>query len=468
MSDLELIFRTQHESFARSGAPDLEERLDALALLRAGVVAEADALADAVQADFGRRARTETRIAEILTVTNELTHIRRHLRFWMKPRRVPVDWTFWPARAWIRYEPLGVVGVIGAWNYPIVLSLSPLANALSAGNRVMLKLPERTPAANTVLESLLNRLFPKTHVAVVTGGVSVGEAFARLPFDHLLFTGSTEVGRQVLTNASAHLTPVTLELGGKSPAIVDRGFPLRVAAGRIAAGKFLNAGQTCIAPDYVLLPQTSAEAFERYLKAAFARLYPGGLDSPDYTWIIDPDHWARLGRLLEDAAKRGGRLVPLVTGERERPAIGRAFPPTLVYNCHSDMAILREEIFGPILPIVTYEALGEAVAHIRAGPAPLALYYFGGDRKRLEEVLRMTCSGGVVVNDTLLHFVQNGLPFGGVGESGMGQYHGLHGFLTFSKARGVFQQGRWSGFTLLYPPYGERARRLLDFLIKRR
>ena len=465
MVDLEPIFRAQHESFAASGAPGPDERLEMLALLKAGVLADADTLAHAVEADFGRRAATETRLTEILTVTQELTHIRRHLRSWMKPLRVPVEWTLWPARAWIRYEPLGVVGVIGAWNYPIVLTLSPLANALAAGNRVMLKLPERTPATNQVIDSLLGRLFPRTRVAVITGGASVGEVFARLPFGHLLFTGSTAVGRQVLTGAAARLTPVTLELGGKSPAIIDHDFPLETAASRIAAGKFLNAGQTCIAPDYVLVPRQSVEPFERHLRAAFARLYPAGIDSPDYTWIIDRDHWERLSRLLEDASRKGARLVPLAPGRPEPVSTGRAFPPTLVYDCHPDMAILQEEIFGPILPVLTYDTLAEAVAHVQAGPAPLALYYFGRNRKRREDVLRMTRSGGVVVNDTLLHFVENGLPFGGVGESGMGAYHGHHGFLTFSKARAVFQQGRFSGFALLRPPYGRRTRRLLDLLI---
>ncbi|EQD76935.1 Aldehyde dehydrogenase domain protein [mine drainage metagenome] len=328
MTELELVFRSQRESYACSDAPDLKERLEALAALRTGVIAEADALADAVQADFGRRARTETWLAEILTVTNELAHIRRHLRSWMKPRRVPVDWTFWPARAWIRYEPLGVVGVIGAWNYPIVLSLSPLANAFSAGNRVMLKLPERTPATNVVLKSLLNRLFPETRVAVVTGDASVGKAFTRLPFDHLLFTGSTEVGRQVLTQAAAQLTPVTLELGGKSPAIVDQDFPLRIAADRIAAGKFLNAGQTCIAPDYVLLPRASVEAFERHLKAAFARLYPKGLDSPDYTWIIDPDRWlGSHGCSKMRASEAGGLCRSSRTSVNGLPPGGRSRQP---------------------------------------------------------------------------------------------------------------------------------------------
>lgn len=440
-----------------------------LGRLQAAVLSHADALADAAAADFGRRARAETRLAEILTVSQEITHIRRHLGAWMRPQRVSVDWTFWPGRAWIRYEPLGVVGVIGAWNYPIVLSLSPLANALSAGNRVMLKLPERTPATNEVLETLLIECFPPAQVATVTGDASVGEAFARLPFNHLLFTGSSAVGRRVYSAAAPQLTPVTLELGGKSPALVDLGFSLRVAAERIATGKFLNAGQTCIAPDYVLLPRGALASFEHEFKRAFARLYPGGLASPDYTWIINQAHCDRLTRLLEDARSKGARLVPLVTGDvAGAGGSTRAFSPTLVLDGRPGMAVLEEEIFGPILPLIPYDTIDEAIRQIEAGPAPLVLYYFGHDPQRREEVMRRTRSGGVVVNDTLIHFVQGGLPFGGVGESGIGHYHGIHGFRTFSKARGVFRQGRWNGFALLRPPYGRRTERLVDFLIRRR
>ena len=463
--DLERIFHLQRKSFDQSKAPDLAERRLALRALEAGVLGSADALTDAVATDFGRRSREETRLAEIFPLIHELRHIRRHLGAWMKPLIVPGDWMLWPARAWIRHDPLGVVGVIAPRNYPLVLALSPLANALSAGNRVMLKLSERTPATNRVLESLLGRVFPKTQVAVITGGPQVGEAFAALPFDHLIFTGSTEVGRKILARASVHLTPVTLELGGKSPAIVDQGFPLGKAAERIVAGKFLNAGQTCIAPDYVLLPRQALGAFEGFLKSSLARRYPGGLASPDYTWIIDPDHRIRLERLLEDARGRGGEIVPLLPDAQGGPS-DRAFAPTVVRNCQADMAILREEIFGPILPLIAYDDLEEAIAYIRSGPLPLVIYYFGNNQNRLDQVLGSTRSGAVTVNDTLIHFVHNGLPFGGVGGSGMGQYHGVYGFRTFSKARSVLRGGHWSGFSLLNPPYGSRTRRLLDSLIK--
>jgi coniferyl-aldehyde dehydrogenase len=338
---------------------------------------------------------------------------------------------------------------------------------LAAGNHVMLKPSELAPRTADLMARLVSDLFPADYVTVVTGGPETGAAFAALPFDHLLFTGSTRVGKLIMRSASEHLTPVTLELGGKSPALVHPDFPAQTAAARIMAGKLYNAGQTCIAPDYVLVEAGAREEFVRLASAAVTTMYPRLVDNPDFTRIVNRDHYRRLRGLVEDAALKGAEVLEVNPARETANEQNRVFPPTFLWNVKDEMSVMREEIFGPVLPVVAYRSLDEAIEYVNARPRPLALYYFDRNSKRVEAVLARTTSGGVTVNDTIFHIAQNDLPFGGVGPSGMGSYHGFDGFLTFSKKKGVFLQSRFTTLGLLRPPYGALARRMADFLIGR-
>ena len=442
----------------QQATPGYTQRLDDLKRLRNAFKARLEAFADAVAADFGRRSRHETLIADGMTTLHDIDHAVANLRTWMKPRRARVDSSFLPARAQIRIQPLGVVGVISPWNYPINLALMPLAAAIAAGNHVMLKPSEHTPRTSELLKALLKEVFPAERVATVTGGADVAAHFGTLAFDHLFFTGSTDVGRLVMAAAAKNLTPVTLELGGKSPAIVAPGFPVETAAKRIAAGKFFNAGQTCIAPDYVLLPAAAIAQFVETVRASVAASYAEPARSDDYTSIVNARQYARLARHVEDARAKGARVIEFGAGDEAR----RIFPPTLVLDAKPGMLVLEEEIFGPILPLVPVDSVDAAIAWINARPRPLALYHFDHDRERCERVLDRTVAGGVAINDTMLQFAQAELPFGGVGPSGMGSYHGHAGFLTFSKQTPVLYQARWPSSDLIRPPYG----RLVEFLIR--
>ena len=436
------------------------------ALLKA-VRARREDFVQAISEDFGGRARQETLLLEVFPVVDAIQHTIRHLPRWVRPRPAAAGWQFLPGRARVVYQPLGAVGVIGAWNYPLLLSLSPVVSALAAGNHVMLKPSELAPRTADLLARLVSDLFPADYVTVVTGGPETGAAFAALPFDHLLFTGSTRVGKLIMRSASEHLTPVTLELGGKSPALVHPDFPAQTAAARIMAGKLYNAGQTCIAPDYVLVEAGARAEFVRLASAAVATMYPKLVDNPDFTHIVNCEHYRRLRGLVEDAALKGAEVLEVNPARESAGEDNRVFPPTFLWNVSDEMAVMREEIFGPLLPVVPYRSLDEAIDYVNAKPRPLALYYFDHSAKRVEAVLARTTSGGVTVNDTILHIAQNDLPFGGVGPSGMGSYHGFDGFLTFSKKKGVFLQSRFTTLGLLRPPYGALARRVTDFLIGR-
>ncbi|MBP7522837.1 MAG: coniferyl aldehyde dehydrogenase [Leptothrix sp. (in: Bacteria)] len=439
-------------------------REDRLNRLRTLVKANAEAFAAAISADFGHRSAHETRLAEVFPSLEALRHARRHVGGWMKPRRVSTSLLFRPGRARLIPQPLGAVGIIVPWNYPLMLAVSPLAAALAAGNRVMLKMSEFTPRFGELLAQRVAELFAPDEVTVVNGDASVGAAFAALPFDHLLFTGSTGVGRHIMHAAADHLTPVTLELGGKSPALIGPDYPLARAVERILAGKLLNAGQTCIAPDYVLLPAGDEAAFVELARATVQRMFPDLARTPDYSAIVNDRHFGRLQGLLDDAAARGARLEPL--SDLPADPASRRFPPVLLRGVHDGMQVMREEIFGPLLPLVPYRDFGEALAYVNDHPRPLALYLFDNDSRRQQQVLHGTVAGGVTVNDTLLHIAQENLPFGGVGPSGMGHYHGEEGFRTFSKMKGVFLQSPLNGMALFNPPYGRLMDRLLAFLTR--
>lgn len=442
--------------------PDLARRQADLQRLRDALKRRLDEMARTIAADFGHRSLHESRIADGMTVLNEIDHLLKHLRRWMMPRRVGVGWRFWPARAEIRPEPVGVVGVIAPWNYPVNLALIPLATAIAAGNHVYLKPSEHTSRTTAFLRELLAEVFPPDRVAVASGGPEIASAFAGLPFDHLVFTGSTAVGRKVMAAAAPQLTPLTLELGGKSPAIVCDDYPLEQAAARLATGKWFNGGQTCIAPDYVLIAANRRDALVEALRRQVKARY-GDLQNPgDYTRIINDGQFARLRGYLEDAQARGLAVIPLAGAEDPRE---RLFPPTLVLDPGDDAKVMQDEIFGPILPIRSVDSLDAAIAYVNAHDRPLALYPFSNDRDRIEKILKHTLAGGVTVNDTVLHFGINDLPFGGIGPSGMGAYHGKAGFDAFSKALPILWQSRRAGSDMLKPPYAKVAR-FIDFIVR--
>jgi coniferyl-aldehyde dehydrogenase len=457
---LERLLAAQRAAFTADPFPSAAARRDRLQRLRRAI-ADERAFVAAIDADFGHRSAHETRLAELYVVDAEARHAQRHVARWMRPRRVATPLRLWPGRAHLLRQPRGVVGIISPWNYPVQLALAPAVGALAAGNRVLLKPSELTPATSALLAERIAALFAPDEFAVVTGDATTGEAFSRLPLDHLFFTGSTAVGRLVAQAAAANLVPVTLELGGKSPALFDDDADFARLAPRLMAGKLLNAGQTCIAPDYAMVPRARVDAFAEAAGAAVRALYPEATGAADYTAIVDERHHARLQRLIDDARARGARIVELRTPGASHP---RQMPPTLVLGVDAQMAIMREEIFGPLLPVEGYDELDDALARINGRPAPLALYWFGNDRRRLARVLRETRTGGVTVNDTLWHFAHEGLPFGGVGASGHGSYHGEHGFVTFTHELPVFVQARASPSRLLHPPYGRAFERLLRVL----
>ncbi|HET9032141.1 MAG TPA: coniferyl aldehyde dehydrogenase [Dokdonella sp.] len=458
--DLDALLNRQKAAWQAS-EPTPAQRLRDLGALREVLKRRFDELAAAMSADFGRRSKHESLLTDGMTVLNEIDHMRKHLARWSRSRHRLADALFWPARTEIQYRPLGVVGIISPWNYPVNLALIPLVTAIAAGNHVMLKPSEHTPRTSELLRDLLAEVFPAERVTSVLGGPDVAARFAALPFDHLFFTGSTEVGRKVMAAAAPNLTPVTLELGGKSPAIIAPGYPIDTAAQRIAAGKLLNAGQTCIAPDYVLVPNDQCEAFVGAMRAYVSRHYPDLKATPDYTSIIHDGHYQRL-QMLVDEARKAGATIETIPDTAAHDAERRVFAPTLIVNPDPGLRVMQEEIFGPVLPVIGYSNIEEALEFVNSRPRPLAFYHFDNDAKRTRRVLQSTLAGGVTVNDCVLHIAQSNLPFGGVGPSGMGHYHGHAGFLTFSKQMPVMYQARWSSMALLRPPYAKLA----DFVTK--
>ncbi len=465
LARLESVFCALKSTDGEPAVPDHAARQARLKALERLLLDNAAALAGAVSRDFGNRSIHETQLLEVFPALQAVRGAQKHLRSWMKPRRGWASMWFLPARTQLRFQPLGLVGIIVPWNYPVLLAIGPLVAALAAGNRAMIKMSELTPHAGELLAALVGRYFSSAQVAVVNGGSATGKAFASLPFDHLLFTGSTSVGRQVMRAAAENLTPVTLELGGKSPAIVDADFPIETAAERILFGKCVNAGQTCIAPDYVLLPKGSETQFIAAARAAVGRLYPRLKDNPDYTSIISDRHAGRLAGYLDDARAKGADVIELNPAGEALSAC-RKIAPALLTRVNDGMRIMQDEIFGPLLPLLSYESLDEAIGYVNNHPRPLALYFFSNDGASVERVLNETTTGGVTVNETLLHISQENLPFGGVGPSGMGHYHGRFGFETLSKQKPVFYQSRLNGLKLFWPPFGKRFEGLIRLLLR--
>lgn len=460
----------QRAAFLRDGPPSAEARIERIDRAIGLLADNVKAIEDAMIADFGHRSREQTSMTDTLPSISALKHAKANVRRWMAPERRRTEFPFGllGATSAVHYQPKGVVGLIAPWNFPVNMVFGPLAGILAAGNRCLVKPSEFTPATSALMARMIASVYSPEEIAVVQGGADIGEAFTRMPFDHILFTGATSVGRHVMRAAADNLVPVTLELGGKSPAILGRTAKMEDAATKIMVGKLLNGGQICIAPDYAIVHETQRDAFVDAAKAAVAKTYPALRDNPDYTSIINQRHFDRLKSYLDDAKTKGARLIEInPANENFAQQEHRKFPPTLVLDPTDEMRVLQEEIFGPILPVKTYERIEEAIGYINSHDRPLALYYFGRDGAEENLILARTTAGGTTINDVIMHIAQEDLPFGGIGPSGMGHYHGRDGFKTFSHARGVYRQTGVDIGALLRPPYNDRMRKLVAGRIKR-
>ncbi len=461
-NEAQRVFMLQREAYARHPFPSYQERLDNLRQLDRLLVASAHEIAEAITADFGHRAAEETLAAEVFTSVDGLRHAARHLKRWMAPERRATSILFATGKNRVIPMPKGVVGIISPWNYPLFLTISPLTSALAAGNRVMVKMATNSQHLCRLLAERFREVFAEDTIAILPG--VRGQEFSSLPYDHLVFTGSADAGRTVMRAAAEHLTPVTLELGGKSPVIVCDDVDIDEAAARILYAKFLNAGQTCLAPDYVLIPEDRRDAFVAAAKRIMPTRYPDP-SSPQYTSVIDDKSYRRLRATLDDAHAKGAEVISLVPTARFEDDL-RKIPPHMLLGVTDDMTVMRDEIFGPLMPVKTYRTLDEAIAYVNARDRPLGFYVFTNDKAREEQLIYGSISGGVTVNNCMLHVAQHDLPFGGIGASGMGQYHGHEGFLELSKLRPVFNAPRLPILDQFYPPYTGKHRTLLDFLIR--
>ncbi|WP_422049421.1 coniferyl aldehyde dehydrogenase [Shimia sp.] len=439
-------------AYTRSPAPTREERKDRLNRLHKGIIEYKDRLVAAVDKDFDGRAPAETMMAEILPVLEGIHYNKKNLRKWMRQSRRDVPLALMGAKTKVHYQPLGVVGIVVPWNFPIFLGLSPMVGAFAAGNRAMIKTSEFAPETANVLTEMLGKYFSDEEVAVVNGGVEVATEFTKLPFDHLVFTGSTQVGKIVMRAAAENLTPVTLELGGKSPAIIHDSFPVEEAAKRIAFGKGLNAGQVCVSPDYIMVPRSKMNAFVEAFSKAIAKHYPTLASNSDYTSIITERQRDRLVDNIRDAEEKGA-TIKVINPSNDSFEGTRKLPMHVITDVSDDMRVMQEEIFGPLLPVVPYDKLEEAIDYVNDRDRPLALYYFDWDTARGEKILNETHSGGVCINEVMTHTMVDDMPFGGVGPSGMGHYHGKEGFLNFSKAKAVVRKGRFDGNAWVAAPW---------------
>jgi coniferyl-aldehyde dehydrogenase len=461
-NEAQRVFKLQREAYLRHPYPSYAERRENLAKLERILVDNATAIAEAINADFGHRAFEESMMAELFTSVDGLRDTRKRLRKWMRPQRRHVSVLFATGSNRVIPQPKGVIGVVSPWNYPLFLTASPLTSILAAGNRAMVKMATNSQHLCRLLAEKCRALFPEDTLAILPGVRA--QDFSSLPYDHIIFTGSADAGRTVMRSAAENLTPVTLELGGKSPTVVCDDFDVAEAASRILYAKFLNAGQTCLAPDYLFIPEAKRDEFVAAARRIVPKRYPD-TNEPSYTSVIDDKSYRRLRATLEDARQKGAEIVPLVPGMSFNDHL-RKIPPHLVLGVTDDMVILRDEIFGPLLPVKTYRSLDEVIAYVNGRDRPLGFYVFTNDKATEEKLIYSTISGGVTVNNCMLHVAQHDMPFGGVGSSGMGHYHGREGFLEFSKLRPVFKNPRLSLLHLFYPPYTKMHRRVLDLLIK--
>jgi coniferyl-aldehyde dehydrogenase len=463
----------QREDFLREGAVSAETRIDRIDRAMDALLKYQDRLCEALDSDFSCRARQVTLLTDVAASVQPLKHAKKHLRQWMRGEKRPTNFplNLLGGRSRIEYQPLGVVGVISPWNFPVNLTFGPLAGILAAGNRAMIKPSEFTPATSEVMAGMVAEAFDPKEVALFTGGPEVGQAFSALPFDHLLFTGATSVARHIMTAAARNLVPVTLELGGKSPVIISRSADLAVALERVMLGKTLNAGQICLAPDYLLVPEEKLEDVITAAADAVKRMYPTLLGNGEYTAIVNDRHYQRLSGYLDELAERGARVVPLNPADEDfsAQADSRKIPPTLIPQPPAGSRVMEEEIFGPLLPIRTYKDFEETIAYVNSQPRPLAAYYFGSDPAEEEAVLTRTTSGGACINDVIMHVMQEELPFGGVGPAGMGAYHGEAGFRTFSHAKSIYRQSKLNVAKIggMLPPYGPATEKTIKMQVKK-
>ena len=468
-TEIEQSIRTvldrQRQAYFQHPEPTYEERIQDLNNLAAFLRDHQEAICAAINQDFGNRSSHETLLSDILPTLNEIKHVKKHLKSWMKPQRRGVDLkSFIGAKNRVIPQPLGVVGVIVAWNFPLFVSLGPVVNIFAAGNRAMVKMSENSRHLTRLLQEKLALYFPPEKLYFFEGEDNVGPAFSKQPFDHLIFTGSGQTGSAVMASAARNLCPVTLELGGKSPVVILDDFDLQTAVDRVMYAKCLNAGQICVTVDHVYVPAHKVNDFISMARQVVQKRY-GSKESTDYTSIIDERAFARLANALDEAKNAGVQVLPLLDGE-PLDALTRKMSPHLVIDPPKDIELMTREIFGPILPVIPYTDIKQVVSEINARPRPLAFYPFTNDVTQQDYLIKHVISGGVCINDLLLHVVQTDMPFGGVGGSGMGQYHGYEGFLTFSKLRPIFQQARWSAASLLAPPYGKRFTQIMNFLLK--
>ena len=462
---LQSIFSQQKMAFSADSFPSADTRIQQLKKLKAAILQNQEYLTAAISEDFSGRSVDETLIAEVMTSIEGINMAMKKIKIWMKPSKRKVGLLFMPANNQVLYQPLGIIGIIVPWNYPLFLAVGPLVAALSAGNRAMIKLSEFTPKFNQVFTKILAAIFDTSQVAIIEGEIEISTRFSELPFDHILFTGSTAVGKHVMRAAAKNLTPVTLELGGKSPAIIAPNADMHDAAERICFGKSMNSGQTCIAPDYVLVPVGREEEFKSAYASVFRKMYPTLKVNNDYSAIINMRQYQRLEGVLKEAEETGAKLTVLNPSQEDFTG-SRKMPLTLVENAANNSSVMEDELFGPILPLVSYQGLDQAISYINARPRPLALYFFSYDKAEQKTVLQQTHSGGVSINNTLVHIAQEDLPFGGVGPSGMGHYHGYEGFLTMSASKSVHCIGKLNSGKLAYPPYGFIHKLIYRFFIR--
>ena len=470
-AQMRAVLERQKQAHIREGAASAELRIDRINRAIGLIVDHKDEICATLSADFGHRSTDQSIMTDVAGCLSGLKDAKKYLRKWMRPERrssmFPMNLA--GAKSRVEYQPLGTVGLITPWNFPMAMTFSPLAGIFSAGNRVMMKPSEYTPRTADLLARMFSSAYDENEVAVVTGGPDIGQAFSALPFDHLIFIGATVVGKHIMRAAADNLVPVTLELGGKSPTIIGKSSPMQMATDRIMNGKMLNAGQICLAPDFVFVPKGSEDAFVSSAQRSVATMYPSLKDNPDYTSVINQRHYDRLQGYISDARSKGARIVEINPANEDfsqQPA--HKIPPTLLLDVTEDMKIAQEEIFGPLLMVKSYGGIDEVIDYVNAHPRPLALYYFGEDEGEKRRILDRTTSGGVAVNDVMMHVAQEDLPFGGVGASGMGSYHGFDGFKNFSHAKAIYEQGkRFDLGRFMRPPFTPRLRKILSSQIKR-
>jgi coniferyl-aldehyde dehydrogenase len=472
-ASMEASLKAQREDYLREGFVSVETRIDRIDRCIDALIKYQQPLHEAMNKDFTCRPREVSLMADVGASVSAMKHARKHLRKWMKAQKRPSQFPLGllGARSRIEYQPLGVVGIIAPWNFPVGMVFSPMAGVLAAGNRVMIKPSEFTPATSAVLEQMIRETFDPKEVEIFAGGPEVGQAFSNLAFDHLIFTGATSIAKHIMAAAARNLVPVTLELGGKSPVVVSRSADLPKSMVRTMIGKTMNAGQICLAPDYLLVPEEKLDEVVEQIQQAVASMFPKLLDNPQYTSVVNERHFARLSGYIEEAKERGAKVIPVNPGNEDFAAQQGTYkiPPTLIIKPDTSLSCMQEEMFGPVLPILTYKNFEETIDFINAMPRPLAAYYFGSDAAEQKALETRTTSGGMCINDVVMHVGQEDLPFGGVGPSGMGHYHGLEGFRTFSHGKSVFQQAGINVAKLagMLPPYGKASEKTIAMMLKK-